>query len=60
MDDQIIDLICREKRIMPHVHLSIQSGDKYDFKTNEKTPLQMMCDKGEVIQARKKRLQSII
>ena len=26
-DDELVDLICGEQRIMPHLHLSLQSGD---------------------------------
>lgn len=27
MDDDLIDIVCNEKRVLPHIHESIQSGD---------------------------------
>ena len=32
MDKDLIDVICHEKRLMPHLHLSIQSGDNIILK----------------------------
>lgn len=32
IDDRLFDLLTREKRVMPHVHLSLQSGDNMILK----------------------------
>ena len=38
MDDPLISLFGEEPRLLPSVHLSVQSGNNINFKAHEKAP----------------------
>ena len=38
LDAKLLDRVVRDKRVMPHLHLSLQAGDDMILKTNEAPP----------------------